>query len=137
MVNDLVHETFVCAYHAWHRFDGRSSVRTWLHGIAVNVVRNYRAKQRRRIRNRRMFDRMRGAATPGSEQARLEARDTLKHLYRALDQLDDRLREAFILHRVQKQPLSMVAAILNVPVSTVHGRVERATRELRKRLEIV
>ncbi len=34
---DLVQETFLCAWKAYDRFEGKSSVRTWLHRIATNT----------------------------------------------------------------------------------------------------
>src|SRR3954452_13677118 len=34
---DMVQETFLRAWKAYHNFEGRSSVRTWLYRIATNV----------------------------------------------------------------------------------------------------
>ena len=34
---DLVQETYLRAWRAYHGFEGRSSVRTWLYRIATNV----------------------------------------------------------------------------------------------------
>src|SRR3546814_14289999 len=34
---DLVQETYLRAWKAYHNFEGRSSVRTWLYRIATNV----------------------------------------------------------------------------------------------------
>src|SRR6476646_11171462 len=45
---DLVQETYLRAWKAYHAFEGRSSVRTWLHRIATNVcLTNLEGKQRR------------------------------------------------------------------------------------------
>ena len=45
---DLVQETFLRAWKAYHNFEGRSSVRTWLYRIATNVcLTNLQGRPRR------------------------------------------------------------------------------------------
>jgi RNA polymerase sigma-70 factor, ECF subfamily len=46
---DAVQETMLRAWRAADQFEGRSSVRTWLHRIATNVCFDQLRKQRRRI----------------------------------------------------------------------------------------
>jgi RNA polymerase sigma-70 factor (ECF subfamily) len=41
-VADVVQDTFVVAYRRLPEFEARSSVRTWLFAIALNVVRAHR-----------------------------------------------------------------------------------------------
>src|SRR6185436_18417359 len=43
---DLVQDTFVRAYRAVGQFRGDSTFRTWLHRIAVNVVRSHAARRK-------------------------------------------------------------------------------------------
>ena len=45
-VEDLVQDTFVVAFENLARFDGRSTVQTWLSGIAKNKIRAQRRKRR-------------------------------------------------------------------------------------------
>jgi RNA polymerase sigma-70 factor, ECF subfamily len=45
---DAVQETMVRAWRAYERFEGRSSVRTWLYHIATNVCRDALDRRRRR-----------------------------------------------------------------------------------------
>src|SRR5579871_6938206 len=44
---DLVQETFLRAYRSLARFQGRSSVRTWLHRIAANCALDLLRRRRR------------------------------------------------------------------------------------------
>ena len=46
---DLVQETLVKAWRGYHRFDGRSSLRTWLHRIATNACLDTLSSAQRRI----------------------------------------------------------------------------------------
>ncbi len=45
-VEDLVQDTFVVAFENLSRFDGRSTLQTWLAGIAKNKIRAGRRKRR-------------------------------------------------------------------------------------------
>ncbi len=45
-VEDVVQDTFVVAFESLGRFDGRSTLQTWLAGIAKNKIRSRRRRQR-------------------------------------------------------------------------------------------
>jgi len=47
-VEDVVQDTFLTALQALRRFDGRSSLQTWLCGIAKNKIRSLRRQRRPR-----------------------------------------------------------------------------------------
>lgn len=47
---DAVQETFIRAWRAWDRFEGRSSMRTWLYRIATNVCLDELSDGSRRFR---------------------------------------------------------------------------------------
>lgn len=125
--DDLVNETFIRAYEALDGFRGESSERTWLHGIALNVARNHRAKRRRRA----------AVEIPEPENTLATPEDVLREqralarFHDALDRLPDTLREVFVLRYVQQLPLKDVARLLNLPTSTAHARASRAESILR------
>ncbi|HKF15630.1 MAG TPA: sigma-70 family RNA polymerase sigma factor [Candidatus Dormibacteraeota bacterium] len=46
---DLVQETFLRAWRGRHRFEGRTSFRSWLYRIATNACLNARRANARRV----------------------------------------------------------------------------------------
>src|SRR5262249_56292517 len=46
---DAVQETFVRAWRGFDRFEGRASMRTWLHQIATNVCLRFIEQRARRV----------------------------------------------------------------------------------------
>src|SRR5512135_1505942 len=48
---DLVQETLLQAVCSAHRFAGRSSIYTWLHGILLNLTRHYHRDRQRLVYN--------------------------------------------------------------------------------------
>lgn len=130
-VEDLVNETFIRAFQSRSAFTGES-MRTWLHGIAVNVARNHRAKRWRRAAVTVP------ALDPGSvdtPEDQLRRRQAMDRFYRVLDQLEPRLREVFVLRVIEEHSLKDVGEILAIPVSTAHARASRAEQLVRACIE--
>lgn len=131
-VDDLINETFIRAFQSLGAFSGRSSIRTWVHGIAVNVARNHRAKRRRRAAAPLGVSTPPPVDTPEDELSRRQAVD---RFHRALDRLEPRLREVFVLRVIEEHSLKEVGEMLAIPVSTAHARAARAEQLVRAHIE--
>ena len=122
--DDLTQETYLRAFLALPAFQGRSSVRTWLLGIARRVCADH---LRSVVRRRRLDARLAAQAYtdgPHPDPAhRLGAQDLLRRLS------DDR-RTAFVLTQVLGLSYAEAAAVEDVPVGTIRSRVARARDEL-------
>ncbi|RKR90530.1 RNA polymerase sigma-70 factor (ECF subfamily) [Micromonospora pisi] len=122
--DDLVQETYLRAFRALPAFEGRSSARTWLLGIARRACADH---LRTVVRRRRLDERMAVAAHtdhPYPDPAgQLGATDLLRRLPA------DR-REAFVLTQVLGLSYAEAAAVEGVPVGTIRSRVARARAEL-------
>src|SRR5688572_5459103 len=108
-LEDLLQETFAAAIQAFPRFRGESSVKTWLHRIAINVAH----AELRRPRHRRDVPlddepRIADQASPADDA---ERRDLARRLYAHLDTLDVTKRIAFVLHVLDDVPIAEVAAL--------------------------
>jgi RNA polymerase sigma-70 factor, ECF subfamily len=131
---DMAQEAFIRAWKGLGRFRGDSTFRTWLHGIAVNVIRTHRG---RLARLRQVFltgraeageDPLERAASGECLEATLALRAQIDH---ALAQLPAELREAVVLRDVQGLDYREIAAVLGVPLGTVESRIFRARQRLR------
>lgn len=136
---DLVQETFVRAFRAIRGFRGDSSFRTWLHRIAVNVVRTHLARRPRHV----VEPEGNGDAGEGqSTLARIPSAEDLEDavvrrrtIDRALATLSEEARLLITLRDVQGIEYHEIARITGLPIGTVESRIFRARRKLRPLLE--
>lgn len=135
---DLVQEVFARALVRLADFDHRSSFSTWLHGIAVNVVRNHWRSQRNtqtaheRLQNINAV-RQAGLA-PKPDHAHLCKRKA-EVVYAILETLPEHLREAFVLRDLEGQSPAEAAATLGISPGNLSVRATRARERIRKELE--
>jgi len=135
---DVTQETFVRAYGALDRFDGRSEPFTWIYRIAVNLSLNA-------IRARKPSQRSTTPDDPRIESLLVERRAPLaspeaasedKELALALcdgiDALSDVLRTTLVLVIVDGVSHSDASKVLGCSEGTVAWRVHEARRKLRE-----
>ena len=126
--DDLTQETYLRAFGSLHRFENRSSVRTWLLAIARRVCADaVRSRRRRRLTLVRddadleLLHRNGAPADPVAEGAAVT--DLLARLH------PDR-REAFVLTQLMGLPYAEAAEVAGCPVGTIRSRVARARADL-------
>jgi RNA polymerase sigma-70 factor (ECF subfamily) len=134
---DVTQDTFVRAYGALDRFDGRSEPFTWIYRIAVNLSLNA-------IRARKPAERSSSPDDPRVESLLVERRAKLASpeavsedkelaiaLLAGIDSLSETLRATLILVVVDGLPHADVGNILGCSEGTVAWRVHEARRRLR------
>jgi RNA polymerase sigma-70 factor (ECF subfamily) len=132
LAEDIVADTFerVLRYRA--RFDPRrSSEKTWIYSIALNLVRDH-ARHEAVVARVAQSDRAL-IATPLAADVLgdVEDRDLIR---RALAALTPEEREAIALRYGADLTLPEIAKVTKQRLSTVEGRVYRALRKLREHL---
>lgn len=130
---DLVHDTFLTLPKALARWNGESSLRTFIMGVAINHAR-HRVRSRSRFsfamaRFGREPERVEQNPEDQSEQKRLAAM-----LRRALETLSFDHRTAFVLCEVEERTSVEAAEILGIPEGTVRTRLHHAKQKLRAAL---
>lgn len=127
--DDLCQEVFLVVFRRLGSFEERSSMTTWLYGIAVRVA----LAHRRRASTRREQP----WATPPEQPSvegphdQLSDRQARALLDRALDALDDEKRAVFVLHEIEQLPVSDVARALECPLQTAYSRLYAAREQVR------
>lgn len=142
---DVLQETFLSAFEAVGGFEGRSKLSTWLYRIAYNGSL-MRLRKRKQITtfsldrppldekvtdmpaSRQLVD---WSTVPDDELLTAEARQEMD---RAIAELPEALRSAFVLRDMQGLSGAETAEVLGISVPAVKTRLHRARMRLRDRL---
>jgi RNA polymerase sigma-70 factor (ECF subfamily) len=150
---DAVQETFIRAWRGFDRFEGRSSLRSWLYKIATNVCLDMMRSVERRARPMDLGPAQAPVAAnlhqlpetswlePAPDELIIAAdrdpadvavaRDSVRlALVAALQHLPPRQRAALILCEVLQWKASEVAELLSTSVASVNSALQRARATL-------
>lgn len=133
-LDDAVQDVFGTIARQLPRFEGRSSLRTWVYGIAQYTAANHRRSVRRKSAPLQPLDVGLESAEP-SPDAHAEARQLADVIQTFCDELDEGRRAVFVLGLLEEVPAAEIAELLAIPVNTVYSRKRSLERALRDRLE--
>jgi len=131
---DATHDVFLIVHAELGRFEGRSSLRTWLFAICRSVARDFRRRARRGAAlapERDEGDEIDLRADVGRA---LEHQERLAQLERILSKLPSEQRNVFILFEIERMTGEELAEALNIPRGTVYSRLALARQTFREEL---
>lgn len=135
---DLTQEIFIRVFRFLGRFNGRSTLKTWIYRISLNHCRSRLARRRWPMQplagddGEERFDPVDEGRSP-EEQAL--AYDAGRQVAAALKQLKPVFREAVVLRDIEGLSYEEIAEILRVRIGTVRSRIARGRDQLRVVLE--
>ena len=140
--DNLAQECFLRAYQNRSTFRGESSLETWLLRIAANLARDHA-----RSRKAGFWKRLLGLEDDGEDGAAqqvasdgispeqaLLAREDVRAVWDAANQLSQQQRAVFLLRFVEEMELSEIASALDLHVGSVKTHLFRAVQAVRGKL---
>ncbi len=142
---DLVQETFLKAYRAYHTFQEGTNLKAWLYRILTNTYLNKYRKDSRRpsevdlgtVEDMYLYRRL------GSEESVEAARTTEDRVLdglvesdikEAVEELPESFRMPVLLADLEGFSYKEIAEILDIPIGTVMSRLHRGRKAMQKRL---
>ena len=135
LIDDLLQEVFLAAWVNLERFQGRSSLRAWLHGIARHKIEDYYREQLRqpeRVAEEKLESDSAPAVEPPFDEfldrERLEAKT--RHV---LESLPDRYRAALLWRYWEKRSAQEMAMQTGKSAKAIERLLARARQQFRRR----
>jgi len=138
---DAVQEAFVAAFRSISRFQGTSSLSTWLHRIVINCclmkLRSGRRRPETSIEEllprfdetgHRVLD---AAELPEPAEAAIEREETRRRVRTAIARLPERYRAVLLLRDIEEVSTADAARMLKLTPNAVKIRLHRARQALR------
>jgi RNA polymerase sigma-70 factor (ECF subfamily) len=137
VAEDVVQDTWLVVTHSLHRFEGRSSLRTWICGILAHKARDRGACERRHQTwswaGQRAFPaRSWDDQTP---EKLLTSRQAVDAMQRAIDRVPANMKSVLILRDRDGVEAGRVCALLNINRANLYVRLHRARERVKVAVE--
>lgn len=126
-VDDVLQQTYEKAFRSLAKFDGRSTIKTWMHSICYRTALDHiRYESRRRHTN------IDEAELPVAQSPTSDSVLSRAELRELVDQLDPAVRAALLMTAGLGFSFDEVAAITGEKRGTVAARVSRARQRIER-----
>ena len=118
-------------------FRGEAKLSTWLFSITVNLCRNRLRSRQRRERVSRIFQALTTPIdeSPAQPEAVMIKKQADSNLFEVVQSLNEKHRLPVILRYYHDCSVNEIAQILDIPVGTVHSRLNTARNRMKYWLE--
>ncbi len=132
-VSDIGHEVFTRAWAGQPRYEGRSSVKTFLFGVARNVLREEMRRIRKADAIRQLKLQIQESLSTADSQgpaARTEQHEQTQAVKAAMAALPVQQRQALVMVHLEGVPPASAADLAGCSLETFQKRVRRGRRRL-------
>ena len=142
--HDALQETYLQAFRAIGNFQGRSSLKSWLHRIAINTSLMKLRSQKRRLVDllddtASLFDsngkriETESEATPSVEEVEID-NSKREFVRQQIHSLPETAKNLLLLRDIEGYSTSEVADLLGISIASVKTGLHRARHALKKKL---
>ncbi len=128
---DVAQDAFARAHRKFADLRDRDRFRAWLVRMTWRLALDHRRGERRRLAREAFAVQGEAQATHRDEAA---AGERAARLWRAIDQLPEKLRVVVVLAAIEEHGVKDVAILLDVPDGTVKSRLFEARKKLQELL---
>lgn len=133
--DDLYQETWLKAVKNIEQYDHTKEFEPWLTRICVNTYKNtVRRMVRSPIFNRFSSNEEKDSVLDAAPARAAKQKGDYTRLYRAIDDLPDKLRITVILFYFQDMDIASTGRVLGIPAGTVKSRLNKSRRLLKEAL---
>jgi RNA polymerase sigma-70 factor, ECF subfamily len=129
---EVAQEAFTKAYRSFATLRDRSAFRAWLVRMTWRLAIDRWRADRRRVAREQTSATLDGDATA---EALASANERARQLWRAIDDLPEKLRQTIVLSAIHGYDVREVAQLLDLPEGTVKSRLFLARKGLAQRLQ--
>lgn len=142
---DIVQETFVEAFRQLKSLKDPAKFRAWVRGIAMNLSNEWIRKRKRNVPIDDLDNSKKAAfqsdvlpesfvRLPAAPDSDFEKEEMRNYVLQAVERLSEKYREVVLLHYMEGLKYREIAEMLDVPESTVLGRLQVGRDQLREEL---
>lgn len=127
-LDDAAQEVFLIAFRRIESFEGRSSLKTWLYGIALHVARRFHYARANSRATEELTEELPAPNESGPQESAARA-EAVRALYEILAELAPEKREVFVLSELEQMTAPEIAQATESSLNTVYSRLRAARRE--------
>lgn len=139
---DAAQEVFIKVYRNIDRFEGKSSLSTWIYRITSNVCKDFLRKRTRTIQSVSIYESseddddrpMEIKDSSPTPQEHMEITETQREVRKALDELPEEYKSVIVMYDLEGLSYDEISNVLQCPVGTIKSRLNRARKALKKNL---